>query len=424
MSCKLILTQIATKKYLVGKIKIFNDPVYGFVSIPKDVLFEIIEHPYFQRLRRIKQLGLTDLVYPGAHHSRFHHTLGAVHLMSEALDNLKLKGIEISDDEVEGALLAILMHDIGHGPFSHALERTLIQGGSHEDISLVFMNFFNEQLKGKLDLAIEIFKGNYHKRFLCQLVSGQLDVDRLDYLRRDSFYTGVSEGTIGSDRIIKMMNVVEGDLVIDEKGIYSIEKFLIARNLMYWQVYLHKTVIGAEVLLVKILERAKHLKNSGRLTSESGALNDVLSGISIAALSNEPKLSQFASLDDYDILMACKRWTQHSDPVLSKLSTMIIERSLLKVELRNGPFDHTYFAQVERAADQQLKMSPEMSKNLVFNGTVENTTYKNDGTAIKILLKNGQLLDFADASKQYDLNVLTKEVQKHYICYPKSLILS
>lgn len=408
----------------MGKIKIFNDPVYGFVSIPKDVLFEIIEHPYFQRLRRIKQLGLTDLVYPGAHHSRFHHTLGAVHLISETLDNLKLKGVEISDEEVEGALLAILLHDIGHGPFSHALEKTLIQGGSHEDLSLHFMKYFNERLNGRLDIAISIFKDNYPKRFLCQLVSGQLDVDRLDYLRRDSFYTGVSEGTIGSDRIIKMMNVVDGELVVDEKGIYSVEKFLIARNLMYWQVYLHKTVIGAEMLLVKILERAKVLRNTGRLSSHSTALNEVLNGTTTSELSDETKLGIFASLDDYDVLMACKQWTSHEDAVLSKLSTMLIDRTLLKVELRNGPLDKSYFKQIQERAKQQLDWPEILTENLVFCGTVENTTYKNDGTAIKILFKNGELLDFADASKQYDLNVLTKEVQKHYICYPKSLILS
>lgn len=408
----------------MGKIKIFNDPVYGFVGIPRDILFEIIEHPFFQRLRRIKQLGLTDLVYPGAHHSRFHHTLGAVHLMNEALDSLKARGIDISEEEVEGALLAILMHDIGHGPFSHALENKIITGGTHEDISLLFMEFFNKELGGKLDLAIKIFKGQYHRKFLCQLVSGQLDVDRLDYLRRDSFYTGVSEGVIGSDRIIKMMNVVDDELVIDEKGVYSIEKFLIARNLMYWQVYLHKTVICSEMILVKVLQRANELRKTQDVVSSSPYLNQVLKGVSIDELRQPGGLELFSKLDDYDVLTACKQWTNSDDAVLSVLSDMLVNRHLLRVVLRNGPTDAGYFAKVQQAAREQLGMSDEMLKNCVFSGEVSNTTYQNENSAIKIKMKSGELLDFAEASKQYDLNVLTKQVQKHYICFPKSLILS
>lgn len=402
----------------MGKIKIFNDPVYGFVSIPRDILFDIVEHPYFQRLRRIKQLGLTDLVYPGAHHSRFHHSLGAVHLISEALENIKLKGTLISDEEIEAAQMAILLHDIGHGPFSHALENKIIVGGSHEDISLAYMNYFNYKLNGRLNMAIEIFKGTYKRPFLCQLVSGQLDVDRLDYLRRDSFYTGVSEGVIGSDRIIKMMNVVDDELVIDEKGIYSIEKFLIARNLMYWQVYLHKTVLGAEMLLVKILERAVSLHKKGAFLSNHKSLLFLLNQLNISEINEPNVLEKFSAIDDYDILMACKDWTTHPDPILSKLCTMLVYRQLFKVELRNGPLDKAYLNEVKSWAKNYSE--DELDAFILF-GEVSNTTYQNSKASIKINFKNGELVDFTNASKQYDLNVLTKEVQKHYICYPKSL---
>lgn len=407
----------------MGKIKIFNDPVYGFVSIPRDILFNIIEHPYFQRLRRIKQLGLTDLVYPGAHHSRFHHTLGAVHLMTEALENIRLKGIEISDEEMEAAQMAILLHDIGHGPFSHALENRIIVGGSHEDISIAYMNYFNNLLDGRLQLAIEIFKGVYHRPFLNQLVSGQLDVDRLDYLRRDSFYTGVSEGVIGSDRIIKMMNVVDDELVIDEKGIYSIEKFLIARNLMYWQVYLHKTVICAEMLLVKILERAVLLHSKGKTLTNQPNLNFLLNQLNISELHHARVLESFSSIDDTDILMACKEWTTSDDKILQKMCQMLVNRQLLRVELRNGKMDTAYLDYVKSQAQSQLKLSDEELAYYVLWGDVSNTTYQNEKSIIKILLKKGGVVEFAKASEQYDLNVLNKQVQKHYICYPKSLRL-
>ena len=405
----------------MGKIKIFNDPVYGFVRIPRDILFSIVEHPYFQRLRRIKQLGLTDLVYPGAHHSRFHHTLGAVHLMTDALENLRLKGINISEEEIEGAQMAILLHDIGHGPFSHALENRIIVGGSHEDISLAYMDFFNRELDGRLDLAIQIFKGVYKRPFLNQLVSGQLDVDRLDYLRRDSFYTGVSEGVIGSDRIIKMMNVVDDELVIDEKGIYSIEKFLIARNLMYWQVYLHKTVLGAEMLLVKILERAVLLHGNGEKLTHHPTLTFLLNQLHISELSKPEVLESFSRIDDTDILMACKEWTNHKDPILSKMCQMLINRQLLRVELRNGPMDLDYLDHVKSEAAQQLSLTEEEMNYFVLWGEVSNTTYQNQKSIIKIYLKKGGLVDFTKASEQYDLNVLNKQVQKHYICHPKSL---
>ena len=344
--------------------------------------------------------------------------------MNEALDNLKMKGVEITDEECEGALLAILMHDIGHGPYSHALENKIILGGSHEDISRIYLEYFNDRLKGKLNTALEIFNGTYHRKFLCQLVSGQLDVDRLDYLRRDSFYTGVSEGVIGSDRIIKMMNVINDELVIDEKGIYSVEKFLIARNLMYWQVYLHKTVICAEMTLVKVIERAIELKRFEKTAAFSKQFNKVLDEINIKDLKTEEGLKLFSSLDDHDIMSSCKLWIEHKDPILSSLSQMLVNRNLLKVELRNGPLDENYIDHIRQRAKRQFNYSNDELAYFVLSGEVSNTTYQNEKSAIKINFKNGDLLDFAEASRQYDLNVLTKEVQKHYICYPKSLSLS
>lgn len=406
---------------MLGKIKIFNDPVYGFVRIPVHRVFRIIEHRYFQRLRRIKQLGLTDLVYPGAHHSRFHHTIGAVHLMAEAIDSLRLKGVEISEQESEAALLAVLMHDLGHGPFSHALEGVLVTGGPHEEISLHYMRHLNLQFGGNLDMAIEIFRGHYPKKYLCQLVSGQLDVDRLDYLRRDSFYTGVSEGVVGSDRIIKMMNVCNGELVIDEKGIYSIEKFLLARNLMYWQVYLHKTVLGAEKLLVAIVQRAMYLANNGENLGTNPMLNQLLRGFCMADLEDPVVLDTFSMIDDHDILVACKNWMGHSDKALSILCDMLINRKLLKVHLRNGPMDPSFLERVRQALGQSKDWAPELWPYLILCGEVSNTTYHREKEGIKILMKDGELLDFADVSQQYDLNILTKAVQKHYICHPKNL---
>lgn len=408
----------------MGKIKIFNDPVYGLIHIPYDIIFDIIEHPYFQRLRRIKQLGLTDLVYPGAQHTRFHHTIGALHLMSLALDNLKLKGVSISNEEYEGALLAILLHDIGHGPFSHALEHSFVSGMSHEKVSLKFMEFFNELHNGRLELAIEVFKGTYSRKFLCQLVSGQLDVDRLDYLRRDSFYTGVSEGIIGSDRIIKMMNVVDDQLVVDEKGIYSIEKFLIARNLMYWQVYLHKTVLSAELMLENVLKRAKQLMQAGSDIKASTSLSFFLSRQDQPADLNEADLEHFANIDDFDIVSALKEWSYSPDKVLSLLSQQLIDRKLFRVELKNRPFDIGILDTIKEETKEQCELKDSEIEYFVYAGNVSNTTYRESASSIKILLKIGGLIEFSEASKQYDLNVLTNEVQKHYICSPKSVRLS
>jgi HD superfamily phosphohydrolase len=341
--------------------------------------------------------------------------------MTEAIDSLRLKGVVISDDESEAALLAVLMHDMGHGPFSHALEGVLVTGGPHEEISLHFMRHLNRELGGGLEMAIEIFCGLYHKKYLCQLVSGQLDVDRLDYLRRDSFYTGVSEGVVGSDRIIKMMNVANGELVIDEKGIYSIEKFLLARNLMYWQVYLHKTVLGAEKLLVYIVQRAMYLANNGEGLDTTPVLHQFLRGIQMEELENPEVLNRFALMDDHDILMACKIWMGHPDPVLSTLCDMLVNRKLLKVHLRNGPMDHALLDKVRQAVALGNQWPAELWPHLVLSGEVGNTTYHREKEGIKILMKDGQLLDFADVSQQYDLNILTKAVQKHYICHPKNL---
>ena len=327
--------QLQSKVNSNNKKKIFNDPVYGFISIPQEIIFDVIEHPFMQRLRRIKQLGLTDLVYPGALHTRYHHVLGAMHLMSKAIATIRRKGHTISETEEQAALLAILLHDIGHGPFSHALEHDIVSGVSHEEISIFFIERLSKEFNGELDLALEIFKNTYPKEFLHQLVSSQLDMDRMDYLNRDSFYTGVNEGKIGSDRIIEMMNVVNGKLVLEEKGIYSIEKFIVARRLMYWQVYLHKTVVAAEYMLIQALRRAKELKQKGTALFASPALNYFLeNNVSAEDFKSDPKvLERFALLDDYDILGAIKVWQSESDKVLSELSKRIIERRLFKIEV-------------------------------------------------------------------------------------------
>lgn len=410
---------IASTGYM-GKIKLFNDPVYGLLHIPSPIIFQLIEHPFFQRLRRIKQLGLTDMIYPGAQHTRFHHTLGAVHLMVQALDNLKLKGVSISQKEYDAALVAILLHDIGHGPFSHALENQLVEDTSHEKLSLAFMHWFAQQYGGCIPLAIEMFTGKYHRPFFCQLVSGQLDVDRLDYLRRDSFYTGVSEGIIGSDRIIKMMNVANDQLVVEEKGIYSIEKFLIARNLMYWQVYLHKTVLCAELMLLHIIKRAKWLANESTKPIAPEPLQGFLREKAPHDVTANA-LTKFAKLDDHDIIHAIKRWVEHEDKVLQNLSKMLLNRELLKVELHNQPISQERIQHIEKACMQQTQLSEAEVAFFVYAGAVSNTTYREQTSGINLLNKEGKLISFSEASRQYDLNVVTKEVQKHYICYPKFL---
>ena len=412
----------------IEKKKILNDPVYGFINIPKDISFQIIEHEIFQRLRRIKQLGLTYYVYPGAIHSRFQHTLGATHLMFEALNTLRSKGIDISDDEYRGATQAILLHDIGHGPFSHSMEHSIVNGISHEDISLELMRFFNKKFDGRLDLAIQIFKNQYSKHFLHQLVSSQLDVDRLDYLLRDSFFTGVSEGVVGSDRIIKMLNVLDNQLVVDIKGVYSIEKFLIARRLMYWQVYLHKTVLVAEQLLLKILKRAKELAHKGDTLFATPAfkffLYNTIKKDDLHQSTNVDKqtvLELFTQLDDNDVLTSIKVWTKHSDRILSTLSQNLINRRFFHIELHSKSIDKQRIELLKQKIQTKMNLTEEEVNYFLFTGTISNNAYSQFDDRINILQKNKQLIDIADASDILDLSALSKTVEKHFLSYPKDI---
>jgi HD superfamily phosphohydrolase len=403
------------------KKKIFNDPVYGFIATPYASILEVIDHPYFQRLRRIKQLGLTHMVYPGALHTRFHHALGCTHLMKQAIDTLRNNGHEITEEEAEGVILAILLHDIGHGPFSHALEHSIVKGMHHEELSMIYMNAINKDLNGKLDMAIEIFSNKYHKKFLHQLVSSQLDMDRLDYLKRDSFYTGVSEGVVSNQRIIKMLDIQNDELVIEEKGIYSIEKFIVARRLMYWQVYLHKTVLSAEHMLVKVLARSKELAKEGTDLFCSPALRLFLyNDITKSDFENPEIIKAFAQLDDFDILGAIKVWTNHEDRVLSLLSQMIIDRNLLKIKLESDPIpEETLIVKKENVA-KDLNISLEETKYFVFTDWIENNAYNPESDRINILFKNGEVKDICEASDNLNIQALAKPVRKYFICYPKS----
>lgn len=407
----------------LNKRKIFNDPVYGFITIPNELIFEIIQHPYFQRLRRITQLGLTHLVYPGANHTRFQHALGAMHLMGLAIEVLKSKNQPINSEEALGAIVAILLHDVGHGPFSHTLESTLVEGIHHEKISSLIIHQLNHELGGKLNLAIEIFEGNYSKKFLHQLVSSQLDVDRLDYLKRDSFFTGVSEGVIGSDRIIKMLNVVNDQLAVEAKGIYSIEKFIVARRLMYWQVYLHKTVLAAEFLLTKILQRAKYLaRNNNKIPAPKSLkifLTQTFSADEFAA--NKEVFNAFIQLDDYDILSCIKNWCNHHDKVLSLLSQNLIYRKLNKVILQNEPIDVNYENELLEKAKKHWNLSTEEAKYFVFSGNISNNAYNTFEDRINILHKNGKVSDITEAADLLNISVLAKPVIKNFLCFPKSL---
>ena len=402
----------------MNKKKIINDPVYGFISIFDETLYDLIEHPFFQRLRRIKQLGLTQLVYPGATHTRFQHSLGSLHLMQSAINTIRSKGHEITEEEARAVKIAILLHDIGHGPLSHSLESFWIKNHDHENFSLMIMNHLNHEFNNQLDLAIKIYKNEYSKNFLHQLVSSQLDMDRLDYLRRDSFYTGVSEGVIGSDRIIKMLDVYDDKLVIEAKGIHSIEKFLIARWIMYWQVYFHKTVVSAEQLLVNIFKRSKELTDQGIRLPASRPLEYFLYREYLKD-TTENMLKMFSKLDDTDILVAFKSWVESNDNVLSLLCQNMMERKLYKIELQNVPFDTKKVNLLREKTKQNLDFPCDDIKYFVFTDNIINKAYSTLNDNIQILYKNKEIKDIGEASDLLSLPVLSKIVKKYFICYPK-----
>ena len=402
-----------------NKLKIINDPIYGFISIPNSLIFDIIEHPYFQRLRRVTQMGLSNMVYPGANHTRFHHAIGCMHLMQKAVYVLRNKNVDISDDEANALYIAILLHDIGHGAFSHALEHSIVTGVSHEEISLKFMRALNDEFKGALSLAIQIFEGKYHREFLYQLISSQLDIDRLDYLKRDSFYTGVAEGNISSDRLIAMMNVIDDELVIEQKGIYSVEKFIIARRLMYWQVYLHKTGLVAENILVNVLKRAKELALKNVELPAGKALKYFLYNKISEDNFTDNTLKIFSTLDDYDVMSAIKEWIHHDDFVLSSLAKMIIHRNLLKIEIQDEPFTEKYKNEIDKKVLENSTIKSEDLNYFVLSNKIKHQAYNTD-KPIKIYSKKGKLKDIAKASDQLNLKALSKPVVKYYLCYPKN----
>lgn len=406
-----------------NKRKIINDPVYGFIHLPFNLLYDLIEHPYFQRLRRVKQLGLSHLVYPGALHTRFHHALGAMHLMTEALEVIRYKGHEVSQEEYEGAVVAILLHDIGHGPFSHTLEHTLLNNVSHEEVSLLFMEKLNKEFDGQLNVAIDIFTGKYPKPFLHQLVSSQLDMDRLDYLKRDSFYTGVSEGVVSSKRIIKMLNVHNNELVLEEKGIYSIEKFIVARRLMYWQVYLHKTAVAAEHMLVQILKRAKALVALGELSyiplslklflTKEVTLNDFHQ--------DESVLQQFSQLDDNDITYAIKNWQWETDKVLSFLCQSLLNRKLFKAHIQKTRLEPSIKEAAKAKIASYFEISEADAEYLFVEETLQNQAYKRKSDNIKLLTKEGEPQDIESIADNLNLPVLTEPVRKYFVSFPKEM---
>ena len=405
-----------------NKLKLFNDPIYGFINIPDSLIFNLIAHPYFQRLRRISQMGLSYLVYPGAHHTRFHHALGSMHLMQKAIQALHFKGVEITKEDSDGLLGAILLHDIGHGPFSHAMENSIVEGISHEHISLLFMRKLNEMFNGSLTGAISIFTGTHPKKFLNQLVSSQLDMDRLDYLKRDSFYTGVAEGNTNAERLITMLNVVDGQLVVEEKGIYSVEKFLMARRFMYWQVYLHKTGVVAEQLLIRILKRARFLlRNNTELNATQPFLHFLEKQIDIDHFDGDT-LELFSKLDDIDIMCALKEWQNHKDFILSELCKMIINRKLLHIKIKKEPISQEKFDARLKKAKTKLGLSIEETSYFVFKGQLENKAYDRHKQNINILRKSGKIVDVAKLSDHLNLNALSKTVTKYYICYPKDAV--
>lgn len=415
-------------KPFYNKLKIINDPVYGFINIPSELHFDLIQHPYLQRLRRIKQLGLSYYVYPGATHSRFEHVLGAMHLMNSAIAELRKKGHQINEDERSAALTAILLHDIGHGPYSHTLEGVLLKNVNHEELSLLLMEKINDEFGGKISSGIAVFKNEYPKKFLHKLVSGQLDTDRLDYLKRDSFYSGVTEGGVGTDRIIKMLNIVDDELVIEEKGIYSAEQFIVARRIMYWQVYLHKTVIAAEEMLKKAIKRAKEeaRKNGVFATPALGYFfNHDFKDIEDIKSRNllSYTIEHFTKLDDSDIIVSLKEWANHSDRVLSTLSKQLINRNLFHIDISNKPFDKTRIAELKTKVSEKYKITEEETDFFVFSDRIKNKAYNiGKDNQITVLLKNGKTADIAKASDLSNIIALSETVEKYYLCYPKDIV--
>ncbi len=403
-----------------NKKKIVNDPVYGFISIPDPLIFDLIEHPYMQRLRRIMQLGMSHLVYPGALHTRFHHALGAMHLMTQAVATIRRKGHEITPDEERAVLIAILLHDIGHGPFSHALEYDIVNGVNHEEISSLLIQRLSKTYGDDLNRALLIFNNKYSKPFLYQLVSSQLDMDRLDYLNRDSFYTGVSEGIIGSERLIEMLDVRNGNLVLEEKGIYSVEKFIVARRLMYWQVYLHKTVVAAEFMLIHALRRAKFLAKNGTSIFASPTLQYFLEkDIGLNAFKSDADvLDQFANLDDYDILGALKVWQHHNDPILSILAKRLVNRKLFKIEISKEQFSEERVQLEKEMVKKQLNVSDEEVNYFVYTDRLTNNAYNQNKQNINLLMKNNEIIDLSKASDNLNISALANPVEKFFICYP------
>ena len=405
-----------------NKLKIFNDPIYGFITIPNSLIYDLIQHPYFQRLRRISQMGMSSLVYPGAHHTRFHHALGCMHLMQKAVQVLKFKGVSISADEENALYIAILLHDIGHGPYSHAMEHSIADEVHHEELSLLFMEQLNLSFKGKLTLAIQVFKGHYHRKFMLQLISSQLDMDRMDYLKRDSFYSGVAEGNINSERLIQMMNVENDVLVIEEKGIYSVEKFLVARRLMYWQAYLHKTSVVAELILTKILKRAKELTQKGVDLPCSESLQFFMQNKISLTDFDAVILEKFAFLDDFDIMSAIKSWQFNNDFVLKSLCRMILNRDLLKIQITEDKPDKEHILYLKNKFCLIENISEKEADYFIFKGKLTNQAYSKSSDPIYILKKDKSIEDVVEASDQMYLKALAKEVTKYYICFPKVLL--
>ncbi len=408
--------------YPHNKRKIFNDPVYGFVSITDELIFDIVEHPWFQRLRRIKQLGLTHLVYPGALHTRFHHSMGAMYLIGKAMFELQNKGHEIDTAEFTATQLAMLLHDIGHGPYSHALEKSIVNV-NHEAVSLIFMRKLNDVFDGKLQMAMNIFENRYHKRFLHRLVSSQFDMDRLDYLKRDSFFTGVSEGVINYERLLNMLEVADDRPVIEAKGVYSVEKFITARRLMYWQVYLHKTVLAAEYMLMRTLKRAKELTREGVKLFATPAFSFFLENDFQESdfYKNDEILENFAKLDDYDIYASMKVWCDNDDKILRDLSSRLVNRRLFRIEMQNEPFDKEYIERVVKKTRKKYHFNEPETDYYVFNDVTSNYTYQPGNENIGILFKNGEVKDITQASDQLNINMLSKPTTKYFLCYPKDV---